>query len=225
MPEVRHRSVRILAVATIAVTLMAAPSKAEPPRDLDIADGHVIPTSIDGRSLAAWAADAMTLTLQQPDEPIACLPDPTGRVVMLVRAGSDCIVTDEQMIFVPIVAQACSTDDRLPRRAEIATGQRQDRLWARVNAQEAAMFRCLHVDLQALEHAFLAVDGREIRVDASRFNISDPVSIDGAAYRWPGYYAMVEPLPLGQHVIVTGHEAIPGSPLRTSTTIDVVAAP
>ncbi len=190
-----------------------------------MAEGLVIPTSIGGLSLAAWAAEAMALTLQQPDEPTACLTDATGRVVMLARAGSDCMVTDEQMIFVPIVAQACISDDRLLRRAERATGQRQDRLWSRVNAQEAAMFRCLYVDLQALERAFLTVDGRESRVDETLFNISDSVSIDGRAYRWPGYYAMVEPLPPGQHVIVTGHEAVPGSPLRTSTTIDVVEAP
>jgi hypothetical protein len=191
MPGVRHRRFRNLAVATIAATLMAVPVKAETPRDIELAEGLVIPTSIEGRSLAAWAAEAMVLTLLQPDAPIACRPDPTGRVVMLVRAGSDCMITDEQMLFVPIVAQACISDDRLSRRAERATGQRQDRLWSRVNAQEAAMFRCLYVDLQALERAFLSVDGREIRVDGTLFSISDAVTIDGRAYRWPGFRTRV----------------------------------
>jgi hypothetical protein len=222
MPKARPTRWQTVLVVAFVTSLMAAPVKSATPRDVDVAEGPIIPTSIEGRSMAAWAADAMAIALQQQDQVNACQQDATGRVVLLVRAGSDCIVTDGQMIFVPIVAQACSFDDRLRQRAERIAGERQDRLWSRINAQEAAMFRCLFVDHDALGRAFLSVDGSEAAVDGSLFSVSDPVSVDGVTYRWPGYYAMVEPLPPGQHVIVTGHEAIPGSPLRMSTTIDVV---
>jgi len=222
MLPMRLRRSHILMVIAIVASLAPSPVTAVEAIDAEPTEATVVPMTIEGRSLAAWAAEVMSIALTQPDEVDACQPDSSGRVMLLARAGSTCIVRQGQPIFVPIVARSCRFDDRLLRRAERAVGKRQDDLWSRVNAEEAAMFRCLHVDLQVLDGPYLAVDGDDVEVDESFFAISEPVTTDDGTYRWPGYYAMVEPLPPGQHTIVTGHEAMTGSPLRVTSTIEVV---
>ena len=228
MGRLRARRFHIPVTAAIAVaiiaTLATSPMTAQEPTDVEAGTSPVIAMSVEGRSLAAWAAETMALTLLEPDEVTTCQSDASGRVILLALIGSECVVADGQPIFVPIVARACPFDDRLVRRAQRATGKRKDRLEFRVNALEAYMFRCLHVDLRVLDRPYFSIDGVEVDVDASFFTISEPVTVDGMTHRWPGYYVMLAPLPPGHHTIVTGHEAFEGSPLRRSTLIEIVGA-